>query len=287
MTSVMLMALPNEYLKLIFQQPSNDGRFDEESARIAGSLGAKRPLVILPFAPKAAGTFFRSALIKAINGQLVRVVHAQGGRDAQPHLPIFVEYFTSRGSPKTLVAHIHMQALPANTYFLEAFRLKPVIMLRNIADMMASYWDMLESADHVRDMGVNFHVPGDFAQWQAVEKQEFLIDILLPWYASYFASWGDYVARAPQNVMVLRFTDFLAAPITSMRDALRHSGLDTTEDSCRHAFDAVWASRSKLRYNEGRIGRGKEYFTPGQCDHISKVVARYRDLGDWHAELLS
>lgn len=284
--TAMLATLPRDYVKLIFHQPSSDGRFDEESARIAGWLGARRPLMLLSFAPKAAGTFFRSALIKAINGQLVRVVHAQGGRDAQPYLPVFVEYYLGGASTKTLVAHIHMQALPSNTHFLEAFHLKPVIMLRNIADMLASYWDMLERAEQVKDMGVNFHIPADFAQWRKSSKQEFLIDILLPWYASYFASWRDYVAQAPDNVLTLRFTDLLSSPVQLMRAALNHSGIAATEKDCLNAFNEVWACRTKLRFNEGRVGRGQDYFSVAQRDHITDVISRYGNLGDWHTELL-
>ncbi len=236
---------------------------------------------------KAAGTFFRSALIKAINGQLVRVVHAQGGRDAQPYLPVFVEYYLGGASSKTLVAHIHMQALPSNTYFLEVFHLKPVIMLRNIADMLASYWDMLDRAGQVKDMGVNFHIPADFAQWQKSAKQEFLIDILLPWYASYFASWRDYAAQAPNNVLALRFTELLSNPVPLMRAALKHSGIVASEKDCLNAFNEVWSYRAKLRFNEGRIGRGQEYFTAVQRDHITSVISRYGNLSDWHAELLN
>ena len=99
---------------------------------------------MLAFAPKAAGTFFRTAIIHAIDGKIVRVTQASGGRDATPYLPTFVMYYSGGVTDNTLVAHIHMLALPANIHFLEAFDIRPIIMKRSIPDMLASYWDMLE-----------------------------------------------------------------------------------------------------------------------------------------------
>ena len=49
--------------------------------------------MVLAFAPKAAGTYLRSAAIAAMDGQLVRTVHAQGGRDASFYLPTFLLYY--------------------------------------------------------------------------------------------------------------------------------------------------------------------------------------------------
>jgi hypothetical protein len=129
--------------------------------------------------------------------------------------------------------------------------------------------------------------PADFAQWQKPAKQEFLIDILLSWYASYFASWRDYAAQAPDNVLALRFTDLLSSPVPPMRAALKHSGIVASEKDCLNAFNEVWSYRTKLRFNEGRIGRGREYFTAAQRDHITNVISRYGNLSDWHAELLN
>src|SRR5581483_10842983 len=126
----MTSLLTGDETGLIFAQPASDGTFAPEQAGLAQSLGKRRPLMMLAFAPKAAGTFFRSAIIKAVDGQLVRVVHAQGGRDAQPYLPVFVQYYAGHVTDRILVAHVHMQALPANRHFLDAFGIKPVIMLR-------------------------------------------------------------------------------------------------------------------------------------------------------------
>ncbi|HWA31505.1 MAG TPA: hypothetical protein VG867_10410, partial [Rhizomicrobium sp.] len=77
-----MAALDSESANALFQLPRPDGAFDGQLRLHLRKLGKKRPCVILAFPPKAAGTYFRTAIIAAVGGQLLRVVHAQGGRDA-------------------------------------------------------------------------------------------------------------------------------------------------------------------------------------------------------------
>src|ERR1700743_1890847 len=114
-------ALDTRAIDAAFAQPDSDGNFTGVVADYLRSLGMKRPMLFFAFAPKAAGTFLRAAAIEAVDGQLVRTVHAQGGRDAQLYLPVFVHYYLGGLCDGPLVAHVHMQALPANRCFLEAF----------------------------------------------------------------------------------------------------------------------------------------------------------------------
>ena len=76
-----------------FAQPHNDGTFPPDFEAYLNELGESRPSVVLAFAPKAAGTYLRSAAIDAVGGQLVRTTHAHGGRDASFYLPTFLTYY--------------------------------------------------------------------------------------------------------------------------------------------------------------------------------------------------
>src|SRR5580693_3326800 len=135
----MALSFDIEAAHAAFSVPACDGSFDPDFANYLQELGETRPSIVLAFAPKAAGTFLRSACVVAADGALVRTVHAQGGRDASFYLPTFLAYYASGFPARNLVTHVHMQALPANRHFIEALDLKPVIMIRAIPDMLASY----------------------------------------------------------------------------------------------------------------------------------------------------
>ena len=55
------MPLSSDVTNAAFTIPACDGRFDADFADYLSDLGALRPSVLLAFAPKAAGTYLRSA----------------------------------------------------------------------------------------------------------------------------------------------------------------------------------------------------------------------------------
>lgn len=273
-------------ISAVFTQPRFDGSFTSGHAEYLNALSARRPVLFFAFAPKAAGTFLRSAAIAATGGQLVRVTHAGGGRDAQPYLPVFVHYYLGGVCDAPLVAHAHMQALPANRHFLEVLGIRPIIMLRSIPDMLASYWDMLAQSAEARAEGLNCAIPDGFCEYGEKEKSDFMIDMIAPWYVSYFATWLDYLREEPRDICVLRYGDFVKDPAQILHTALEHAELSCTRAQCEAALDASWKEREALRFNKGEQGRGKAYFSPGQLARLSRMVSFHPVLTPYTAELL-
>jgi hypothetical protein len=238
-------------------------------------LASRRRSVVLAFAPKAAGTFFRSAAVLATDGQLVRTVHAQGERDAQFYLPTFLAYYLGKLTDHTLVTHVHMQALAANQRFIEALDLKPIVMVRPIPDMLASYFDMLETDPASRIEGLNCRIPPAFPTMTHAQKTDFLIDMLGPWYASYFATWLDYGGRTHDRVHLMSYDAFRADPAPQLQAALAHAGIFLTLGTCRTAIDKSWPERHSMRFNQGVAGRGRRYFTDAQFARLDRMLGYY------------
>jgi hypothetical protein len=260
-----------------FSQPDPDGTF-------AGAFGeylrriAVRPAVIFAFPPKAGGTFLRTAAITAIDGQLLRIGHAQGGLDAQPYLPLFIAYHTGAVGNQTMVAHAHMQALPANRRFIEALDLRPIIMMRPVADMLASYWDMLETDDIALEEGLNCRIPRDFRSLARERKADFLIDVVAPWYAGYYATWLEYAGTNPGRVCMLTYAELSGTPAGSLERALTHAQTPCSRESCEAACATVWKERKEWRFNRGIAGRGRTYFNWRQIARIGRMLSYYPSL---------
>jgi len=281
----MLVALDQEAAHSIFHVPDNGGAWSAPMLDYLGQLGSRRKTVFLAFPPKAAGTFLRHAIIEATGGELVRVVHAQGGRDAQPYYPTLLAYFLGGICSGPLTAHVHMQALPANVKLLEAFGIRPVIMIRNIPDMLASYWDMLDREIGARDNGLNCAIP---ARWQEMlphEKGDFLVDMMGPWYASYYATWLSY-AKGREDVLTLRYEDLLDNPAASLNAILCHSGFEHSGPLCELVVNDLWEDRYTLRFNQGVTGRGKDYFTAHQQERLQRMLHLYGIAAEERAGLI-
>jgi hypothetical protein len=281
----MSMDLEPNAIGAAFAQPNNDGSFSGAFAEYLAELGRRRPAIVFAFPPKAAGTFLRTAAVLAIDGQLMRIVHAQGERDAQPYLPLLVSYYLGGMTDKTLVAHVHMQALQANRYFIEAFDLKPIVMLRSIPDMLASYWDMLESDDAALADGLNSHFPPHFRALQHEEKADYLVDILGPWYVGYYATWLEYAEASPARVCVLNYDALLQQPALLLEQALAHARTPRPREICEAAIEAIWREKALFRFNRGELARGRTYFSETQRARIRRMLSYYPVL-DRSADLL-
>lgn len=277
--------IDNNAIQAIFSRPLTDGSFEAPVQEYLRSVGALRPMLLLAFAPKSAGTYFRQAAIQAIGGELVRMCHAQAGRDGTLYLPNVLARCLDNETPHT-ITHIHMQALTGNRNFIEAFGLKPVIMIRDLADMLASLLDMLETDPVARAEGVNCQVPANFCEMDRAAKLDFMIDIIAPWYASYFATWKSFVDDAPRTVCVLYYRDFCCNPGETLHKAITHSGFVTTREKCLRSLEAVWRAKESYRFNKGVSGRGRRYFSSAHFERLHKLLSYYPQLERWVPELL-
>ncbi|HEY1630740.1 MAG TPA: hypothetical protein VGF56_05460 [Rhizomicrobium sp.] len=107
------MEIDAQAVMAAFAQPEFDGAFRGPLGDYIRMIALRRPVLFFAFAPKAAGTFLRTAAIHAVDGNLVRAVHAQGGRDAQLYLPTFIQYYLGGLCEGPMVVHAHMQRCPA------------------------------------------------------------------------------------------------------------------------------------------------------------------------------
>jgi hypothetical protein len=282
-----VIAFDEEAVAAAFAQPETEGGFPPDFAAYLRELGAVRPSVFLMFAPKAAGTYLRSAAVEACGGQVTRVVHAQGGRDAVLYLPALLNYYAHGFPSRTLVTHVHMQALPSNVAMMEALNLRPVIMMRSIPDMLASYWDMLDDADEITaNHWLNQQLPPQFKTLSDRDKGDYLIEMMAPWYVSYFATWIDYLQAAPERVLMLDYDGFRADPAASLQALLIHSRLPAPRENCEAALAQVWKERRLFRFNKGVAGRGRDRFSPLQLSRLSRMLAFYPQLEPVAARLI-
>lgn len=272
-------------MQAVFARPQTDGSFEPPVGEYLRKIYSRRPMLLLAFAPKCAGTYFRQAAMHAVGGQLIRMCHAQGGRDGTLYLPNVIVSCLDDTAPVT-VTHLHMQALTANRRFIETLGLKPIIMIRNIADMLASFLDMLEADPVAREEGLNCQVPANFCNMERGDKLDFMIDVIAPWYASYFATWKDFVDQAPGTVCVLRYHEFCRDPAEALRTAVSHAGFITTLFRCRQSLETVWREKESYRFNKGSSGRGKDYFSPAHFARLIRLLSYYPQLQAWTAELL-
>lgn len=278
--------LPPEAIDVLFAMPRIDGAFENKLLAAARALGHRRPLVLLTYAPRCAGTFLRTAAIEACNGQLVRFTHAEGGRDASFYLPWLIAYFNGALTPGTAVTHVHMPAATANCHLIDAFDLHPCVMRRSIPDSLLSLLSMIED-DPGMPIGFSFLLPTGFADMPAVKRADILIDLMGPWYAQFYASWKTYSEAQPERVLITDYADFCAAPADTLELILAHARAPQAYDTCAAALASVWTERDKFRCNRGLPHHRAAPFTAAQRARLERFVSYYSVLDPWRDVLLT
>jgi hypothetical protein len=280
MNAPVTSTLSSAILEALFSPPQIDGNFVAAQAEFLRSMGQRRPLVLFAFAPRSAGTFFRTAAIDAINGQLMRFVHAEGGRDATLYLPTLLAYFSGSYTANIGVTHVHMQANTANRHMLDIFDLRPVIMLRSIPDMLSSLWRFLEQDN---PLGFSFLKPMDFASKTDAEKADLMIDVIGPWYVQYFAGWKRYAEEQPERVCVLDFSWLQDDPADALEQALAHARAPSSYEMCQTAIASTRAQGASFRCNPGQPVQD---FGAERLARLSRLYGLYSELESWRGELL-
>ena len=64
----MTAVIDNNAIHAIFERPLPDGSFEKPVRDYLHAVATRRPLLLLAFAPKCAGTFLRQAAMHALDG---------------------------------------------------------------------------------------------------------------------------------------------------------------------------------------------------------------------------
>ena len=108
-----------------------------------------------------------------------------------------LEYFNK----KNYVAQHHVRFSTITKNYLERFSIKPVILVRNIFDIVESNYD------HFRLFGTTIpmaFVPENITKWEKVKALEFIVDMVIPWHFNFYCSWQLY-----NNKLVVTYEELL------------------------------------------------------------------------------
>ena len=145
------------------------------------------------------------------------------------------------------IFHQHMKATPSNVEVLKKLRIKPIVVTRNLADVVVSLHDryFLEGP-----MTPGVYVPSDFLHMERQRQYIWIIDNVVPWCLQFYASWWE---TDLQHLMV-NYDDHFRCQVLSFNQMLEfleleiHPGWDSDrlEDAAAKTYNK----------NIGKAGRG-------------------------------
>lgn len=217
--------------------------------------------VLLACMPKSGSTYL-SALIQNLPGfQAANLVGTYEGREQELVSEQLIGFH--RGH---YVAQHHVRHHSATQKFMFQFSLTPVVMVRNLYDIVFSTYDHMVRESTI---GPAACVPGDMMSRPKEEVLSFIVDMIIPWYFNFYCSWQQCHEK-----LVLNYDSWVRNPLDTLRRVTTYIGHDVGEDDLRRAVET--ANGANVRFNKGVTGRGQDL--PGALkDQIARYAAYYRD----------
>lgn len=168
------------------------------------------------------------------------------------------------------VSHIHLRATPENSRLIREYNLKPIVLTRNIFDIVpsiADHWRM----ENARGGVVASYVPAGIVERDQEAVFDFIIANCLPWYLGFLASWHAETERL--QPVWLTYERFFQDQHSGLMRVLERCGHPVTPEQASRAIAAM--SGRQTRKNKGVSGRGDTLLLPRQKDAIRQLAATW------------
>jgi len=219
--------------------------------------------------PKSASTFLRN-VVAEISGYATEEVSVATSNDEQDiYLPALIDVaFTPTSS------RMHMRAKQSNVEIMQNCGLKPIVLVRNLFDVTISLRDHCRNVQILclSDIGPSYN--------DASEKEQcdMVIDLILPWYFSFFASWQRVRQENSLETLPISYEQMMSDKISTFRNVCNFYNIEASDEKIQQAITAVEGDKKRSNFNVGKVGRGKKELTDEQIERIIKMAGYFKDI---------
>ncbi len=215
--------------------------------------------------PKSASTFLKNLLVNLTGYRDLFTVYAAGQTEHEIYLPTLRE-----SAHLDTVTQQHCRASDANVHLMQAFGIRPVILVRNVFDSVMSLLDFYNKGA--------FQTSYARADWPALDdetKIDLLIENVIPWYFQFVASWDLVEKQKRLEVHWLSYEDLVADKPSSVLKVLEFYGLGASRRGVEQRIEAIESEERKIRFNKGVTGRGRSGLDDRQKEQIRRLARYY------------
>jgi len=221
--------------------------------------------IFIACVPKSASTFLKNLLVNVTGYRDLFTVYAAGQSEHEIYLPTLRE-----SAHLDTVTQQHCRASDANVHLMQGFRIRPVVLVRNIFDSVMSLLDFY-------DKGA-FQTSYFRADWPLLNKEtkiDLLIENVIPWYFQFVASWDLVEKQKRLEVHWLSYEDLVADKPTSVLNVLEFYGLGASRGGIEERIGEIESEARKIRFNKGVTGRGGEGLNDRQKEQVRRLTRFY------------
>lgn len=216
--------------------------------------------------PKSGSTFLKNVLVAVTGFKDVFSVYSALQNEHELDLPQFVKF-----GKENKVTQQHARASEANIQMMQAFGVRPVVLVRNIFDSTASLLDFYTKGFTFS----TFFNKEEFLAFDDAQKIDLLIEYALPWYFQFVASWQRAEKEGRIEMMWLTYEEMIADKVSTVEKILDFNGLDAPRQIIEQKIAEIESDGEKNRFNKGVAGRGKVVLSDSQKTRIANLAKHF------------
>jgi tetratricopeptide (TPR) repeat protein len=215
--------------------------------------------------PKSASTFLKNLLVNLTGYRDLFTVYAGGQNEHEIYLPTLREFAAA-----DTVTQQHCRASDANVHLMQAFGIRPVVLVRNVFDSVMSLLDFYNKGA--------FQTSYFRSDWPVLDEEtkvDLLIENVIPWYLQFVASWDLAEKQNRLEVHWLSYEELVADKPSSVVRVLEFYGLGASRRGVAQRIAEIESEERKIRFNKGVTGRGMSGLNARQQEQIRRLTRYY------------
>ena len=194
----------------------------------------------------------------------------------------------------SFISQTHIHPTKHNLKMIEKYKMDSVFLYRNVLDCIVSLRDMYVE----RIQSNNGIWKGSFvSQWGYYDQRflgldfedqlDYMIEGSLSWYLQCYATWNAKINNDEFPCIVIKYEAFFADTENNFDVLLQELSLYGKQKSKSFQLPEKGAGSQGVRFNVGRVGRGRELLTKAQQNRILDTALRFgKGTGCDFSELL-
>jgi Sulfotransferase domain len=231
-----------------------------------GHAPSHKRRVLVACMPKSGSTFF-SGILAALPGFVrAHLVPGYGRREQElcvDRLRHYEHLLQSEGCDGYVAQH-HVRGSAVTRRYLSEFDIRPVVLVRNIFDVVPSLVDHHSLESHVYPAAF---APDDVNERPLEDRARFVTQMAVPWYFNFYLSW----LSSPGQPLVT-YEAFIADPAAVVAEVCERLDIPVSRPDVEAA--TAIASDSRFRRNLVTPGRGQS-LPPDCIAAIHAMAAHY------------
>lgn len=217
--------------------------------------------------PKSGSTFLKNLLVEVTGFPEQQLTYSHGKNDTGIYLPALIDC-----AELDTVTQLHVRASDSNINQMQGFSIKPVILVRNIFDVLLSY------KEHHDQFARQMSFYDRYDSLDEAQRLDLIVDDRAAWYLGFFAGWQRAVRSGRIEGLWLSYEELMADKVGKTKQILRFYGLERPRQAIADAIENVSRNKFANRFNKGVSGRGSARFDDRHRAQIRRIAGYHPDI---------